>query len=71
DGVIFERADEEIAYFKIFTGQTGQTEYKLTLIIGEKTLSKYKKGLSKNLFLINENEVNIDIENKNMVIKFE
>jgi hypothetical protein len=71
DGVLFERADERTAYFKIFTGKTGQTEYKLTLIIGEKTLSRYKKGFTKNRFLINENEVNIDMKNKTMVIEFE
>jgi hypothetical protein len=72
DGVLFERADEGMAYFKIFIGKTGQTEYKLTLDIGKKTLSKYKKDSAKETwFLIDDNKVTIDLENRNMVVVFE
>ncbi|MDR1284812.1 MAG: hypothetical protein LBJ88_01265 [Campylobacteraceae bacterium] len=72
DGVIFEWADEKMAYFRIFIGKTGQTEYKLTLNIGEKTLLKYKKDLAKKTwFLINENKVDIDLRNKNIIMVFE
>jgi hypothetical protein len=71
DGVLFKWADERIAYFKIFTGKTGQTEYKLTLVMGEKTGAKYKKGLTKNWFSLEGNDVNVDVEHKNIVIEFE
>ncbi|MDR1339811.1 MAG: hypothetical protein LBK58_07155 [Prevotellaceae bacterium] len=71
DGVIFEGADERTASFKIFTGKTGQTEYQLTLVMGEKLLSRYKKSLPREGLSLDENDVRIDVGNKSVVIECE
>ena len=64
DGVIFEWADEGGAYFKIFLGKKGETEYKLKLIIGEKASNKTNIS-------INESKINIDLNKKKIIIEFE
>ena len=64
DGVIFDWADKEGAYFRIFLGKKGETEYNLTLIIGEKTSTKTSIS-------INESKVNIDLYKKKITIEFE
>jgi hypothetical protein len=74
DGVIFERADEKAAYFKIFTGKTGQMEYKLKLTAREKALAPYKENQAKapeNRWLINAGKLSIDVGNRDMTIELE
>ena len=69
DGVIFEWADEEGAYFRIFLGKKGETEFKLTLINGEKALLKNKEDFTNKT--LNESKVSIDLNKKKMIIEFE